>query len=759
MAKAEGSAQLQVIERLLREASANGTSDPYRGKRRWRRYRLGRPLEVTTDPTRPGNSFQVTTHNVSGGGLGFWSKVTFEPGEPIFVREWTSDGPTAWVEGNVGYSVLGIHGYLVGVSFAHCTEPDSDFDPSRYRASDPQGPLRRWRWGRISLSTFCVLCCAAAGGLNILMLIGLEHAAGRFELLSTPWALPVGRVAATALVLMVPWFLIRHESKVLNQIFQTLRQLSSGTPSESTTITPWTREANRLGQAALDLAFAWKQCLDSERLRREQAEGLNRLKTNVLSMVSHDLRTPLTSIQMYAHILTQECQELSGEDSRQFLQVICEECTQLSRLLEDVLQVQRLEEGSIHWTMESTDVGALIRSAERRFLPIANSRQLQLRVTCPDNLPAIVADGSRISQVINNLLSNALKFTSPEGIVYLKAEARSAEVLISVMDTGPGIPRHDWDRVFDRFAQLAPAVGLDNRGSGLGLYIVRQIVEAHAGRVWLDSQLGAGTTMTVALPVAGPQDSPRLRPVGAEGTPSVLVCDADPGLVAVLAQLLRGHGCQTITAHSAGRLLEQIRERQIDVVLTDLVLPDMPTLDLLARLQEIPPDIVVIAHSLDGDLHDLRQHGIDLLLRRPCSPEELLKVVDVAIHKKTAGGPVVAVVSGWELDHEELGRQLTAAGCLPLVVRDEKTLSSLLNSVLVEILLLKTGPVGDLARWQRELAEAVSPAVLVGILHQPETGRVHELEHCVPIVYRRGAEAAAVQALSNAYEEACQEVR
>src|SRR5262249_28261144 len=147
------------------------------------------------------------------------------------------------------------------------------------------------------------------------------------------------------------------------------------------------------------------------------------------------------------------------------------------------------ESGRVQWHMKQQDLAPAIRTSGQVFEAMARRASIEFSVDCPESLPAINADSDKISQVLSNLLSNALKYTPTNGRVSLSAEARIGDILICVTDTGPGIPRDKWDQIFDRFSQLTSTHTREIAGVGLGLHIVREIVQHHGGRVWVDSEL------------------------------------------------------------------------------------------------------------------------------------------------------------------------------------------------------------------------------------------------------------------------------
>jgi PAS domain S-box-containing protein len=237
--------------------------------------------------------------------------------------------------------------------------------------------------------------------------------------------------------------------------------------------------------------------------RNEQLEQADRLKDELISVVSHDLRTPLTSIMGYLELALGD--ESDGvlsdgalsDERRDFLLVAQRNAQRLHRLVEDLLFVSRLKSGRGGLELEAHDVARLARDAVENALPSAAVGGIALLADCPGEVVAIV-DAHRVSEAIENLLSNALKFTPPGGRIDVDVVADDATVAIRVADTGVGVAEEDLEHLFERFFRTSSAESVP--GAGLGLSIVKAIVDAHDGLIAVDSTPGAGTTIELSLP-------------------------------------------------------------------------------------------------------------------------------------------------------------------------------------------------------------------------------------------------------------------
>ncbi|GAB7082230.1 sensor histidine kinase [Megalodesulfovibrio paquesii] len=253
------------------------------------------------------------------------------------------------------------------------------------------------------------------------------------------------------------------------------------------------------------------------RLANARLQEMDQLKSLFLSSASHELRTPLTSVLGFVKLikrdvirhllpLTEEHPSIQGKAKRILdnLAIIETEGARLARLVNDLLDLNKIESGSMEWRDQPLDVQELIHNAVETLSPqLASRPNLSLELELQHNLPTIVADGDRMAQVLVNLLSNAVKFT-PQGIIRIHARAESrAHLLIRVQDSGVGIPRASLPHIFNKFYQTEEASNLPSalRGSGLGLTICRQIVEHYGGRIWAESEPGKGSTFLVRLPL------------------------------------------------------------------------------------------------------------------------------------------------------------------------------------------------------------------------------------------------------------------
>ena|GEM_PF-2482572 len=684
------------ISRLVSMTREHGEPDRYGGKRGWVRYTIGMDLEVTTDADDPSACWPVVTHNISGGGIGFWSKRELPEESHCLVREHTKDGSAAWVSAWVAHCTIGIRGYLIGVAFADPLSRDDDAEvearsvmatTGEAAAPVPPSPSTFRPFRRQSLGVKCACASALASGIGVVIAVfSLNHTSLDPVVL---WDMIAGTVLAFGVAGLVGWAIVSSEVRFLEAFGRAVRGIAAGEVNPPSLGEAPSRELADLRRELVDLGSLWQQREDDGRIRQEKLEELNRIKSNILAIVSHDLRTPLTSILLYAKMLTEELETLAEEDQRRFLNIISEECTRLSRLVDDLLELQRLESGRAKWEIRAQDLSQTIVTCARAVEAIALSKSIKFEVECPDGLPAVEADPDKIAQVLSNLLSNAMKYTPSGGAVHLSAQSSGSSILIRVADTGPGIPRDKWEQIFDRFAQLSNPDVREIAGVGLGLHIVRQIVERHGGAVWVDSEVGRGSEFFVSLPIRATNVKTDAAPEMGSSAARVLVCDGDPELGAMIAQTLRSQDFEVRLAHSGCQLLGQLAQADVDVVVTDLLLPDMNAAELLDGLNDIESSSFrLVVHSYAGDGPELRRRGADVFLQRPASREDLVQAVQVAMRKRSAGGLAVLLVAGGGIDVGCLCTALSEHGYLPIVADTILAAADRIRDYPVDVVLL-----------------------------------------------------------------------
>jgi signal transduction histidine kinase len=257
----------------------------------------------------------------------------------------------------------------------------------------------------------------------------------------------------------------------------------------------------------LSLALDRERLLEAEReasaaltAQNERLRELDRMKDQFVNTVTHELRTPLTSMIGYLEILVGSgVGDLTPEEQQHFLEIVDRNCHRLNSLVDDILAAARIDSGRFSLERTTVDVAQLAEERVESIRGTAEPKDVEVRLTTEDALPPVYADPMRLGQLFDNLLSNAVKFTPAGGVVHVTLSARDETFHIEVADTGVGIPEEELDKLFDRFFRASTAATV--QGTGLGLSITKTIVEAHGGSISVSSEVGAGTTFAVDLPV------------------------------------------------------------------------------------------------------------------------------------------------------------------------------------------------------------------------------------------------------------------
>jgi len=260
-----------------------------------------------------------------------------------------------------------------------------------------------------------------------------------------------------------------------------------------------------LEDGELELSEANQRLSDDAEKMREMNDRLRELqavKDNFLSSVSHELRTPLTSIRSFSEILL-ENDDADDEVKREFISIINKESERLTRLVNDVLDLAKIEAGEMRFEMDPVDMNLLAREVVRSLAPLAQENGISVESRLPPDLPAAHGERDRLHQVLTNLLSNALKFAQRETVVVLSARGNDEGMIeFSVEDRGPGIPREELAGIFEKFRQGGDTLTEKPAGTGLGLAICREIITLHGGRVWVRSKTGHGSTFFFTVKAA-----------------------------------------------------------------------------------------------------------------------------------------------------------------------------------------------------------------------------------------------------------------
>jgi PAS domain S-box-containing protein len=387
-----------------------------------------------------------------------------------------------------------------------------------------------------------------------------------------------------------------------------------------------------------------------------QRHALDRMKDEFVSTVSHELRTPLTSIRGALGLLSAGLLGDMSPKAAELLRIAVANTDRLVRLINDILDLERMESGRSVLQIRALDIGDLARQAVETMQSMAQDAGIRLECVAPSC--SSEADADRIVQVFTNLLSNAIKFSPSGSRVSLTLEPRDSEVFITVEDEGRGVPEDKLESIFDRFQQVDASDSRQKGGTGLGLAICRTILQQHGGRIWAERNLARGTTFRILMPRT--QDHAGLEPsppatgdLFAALEETVLVCDDDPASRALVRHHLQQHGYQVIEAARGEEAISLARQRSFSAILLDLNMPGLNGWETLNQLKNDPATagIPVVILSVSGSTPNADGSEISGWIQKPINEHALLTSLGNALHD----GPGISQVLVVEADEHLAG--------------------------------------------------------------------------------------------------------
>ena len=362
---------------------------------------------------------------------------------------------------------------------------------------------------------------------------------------------------------------------------------------------------------------------DISRLRE-----VDRMKDEFVAIVSHELRTPLTSIRGSVQLVLDEPDSVPDAEHRQLLQIALNNCERLVRIINDILDIAKMESGNITLHRKPVNIADIVRQSIQVVEGPARAATVTLDAKLPARLRPVMVDPDRIVQALVNLLSNAVKFAPQGSTVTVTAADSENLVTLTVSDQGEGIAPENLNRLFKKFQQVDSSSSRRTGGTGLGLAITKALVEQHGGRIYVDSEVNKGTRFSFTLPAATPEEASAvsLAPVAANQDGSarlkvrrVLVVDDDDDFRALIRTQLQDAGYQVLDARDVASALHIARTVRPDIITVDLLMPGLDGWELIERLRSedslagIP--VVVVSGGPDATASPRRPEGIAIVTK------------------------------------------------------------------------------------------------------------------------------------------------
>lgn len=476
--------------------------------------------------------------------------------------------------------------------------------------------------------------------------------------------------------------------EVLERNAAVLGELGMGAVREVTISKPVHRIVEVRTNPVIDRGGRYLGCVSS--LHDVTAEReIMIMKNEFVSMVSHELRTPLTSIKGYVDLIVDgEAGEIN-EIQAEFLGIVQENSDRLVSLINDLLDISRIESGRVHLKVEPLDLAEVAQGVVDTFRTYADRTNIALSWHATKGLPRAAGDRDRVGQVLMNLVSNAIKYSPGGGSVRIDLRRRGERVSIGVTDTGMGISSEDQKQLFSKFFRVDSTLTREIGGTGLGLSICKSVVELHGGTIGVRSKLGEGSTFWFTLPVAS-EDLVRTPEVSAplETGGLVLVVDHDPEIADLIETFLNKRGYDVVKACSGREAFEKAAELKPRAITLDVILDDVDGFDLLARLKDDPrtSGIPVVVLSIVCDEGKSLRLGAADYLEKPIDKKRLVSVIDGLVG--SVGSPLVLVVDDDRNIVDALSRMLRAKGFAVAAAYDGKEAMAAIERQEPDLMLL-----------------------------------------------------------------------
>ncbi|HEY8600738.1 MAG TPA: PAS domain S-box protein [Thermomicrobiales bacterium] len=456
----------------------------------------------------------------------------------------------------------------------------------------------------------------------------------------------------------------------------------------------------------------------------------DRLKSDFISLVSHELRTPLTSIKGFVDLLLDGEAGAVGDEQREFLEIVSSNADRLVLLINDILDISRIESGRASLSRRSLDLARLIRGVAGSLRSQIEAKALTLTLDLPPDLPAVSGDTDRVQQILSNLLSNAYKYTPRGGTLAIEATRQGRTVRVAIRDSGIGLSPDEQSQVFTKFFRARNRLTQESGGTGLGLPITRSLVEMHGGEMTLSSVPGKGSTFSFTLPLAQEASRPRVAATPTYRGGTILVAEAEHDIAALLGRYLERAGYRVVTANDTPTALHLAGQAHPDLITVDDSLLDAGGKTLLHRLKgnDTTGAIPIVVISIHDDSERQRRLGADAILPKPVDEQALLASVRAILARNEPQSHHILVADGDTERRTILAGGLRWGGYTVTETSDAAgTLTATRREQPDLVILDDALPGGALQLLQGLRAEAATQEIAVTVL--TGLGGEHAIDH------------------------------
>jgi CheY-like chemotaxis protein len=447
-------------------------------------------------------------------------------------------------------------------------------------------------------------------------------------------------------------------------------------------------QSDEIQQTSYELQKQNKE-LEAQRVRIEEA---NRLKSEFLSNMSHELRTPLNSVMALSRVLIMQAKNKLSEDEANYLHIIERNGKNLLSLINDILDLSKIEAGKMDVSTKLFSIQSTIETIMERLELLAEDKGLKLNMLIPDDLPKIESDESRIHQILQNIIGNAIKFTE-QGEVTVSVHYDTSNLHIDIIDTGIGISQKDLPHIFEEFRQVDGSSSRRYDGTGLGLAIVYKAVKMLGGDISVKSQLGKGSTFTLSLPFKWVEGIPVSDPVALRESidevpakKTILAVDDEPEILSMISDYLSDN-YNVITTTSGKDAINLAKIHHPYAITLDVIMPDMDGWEVLQQIRQIPEtkDIPVIIVSVSADKTTGIALGAVGYVSKPVNRKQLIDEI------KRVDGPSpysILITDDNEIDRNDIARTIKQEGMQAILAENGHRCLNIMKTSVPDVLVL-----------------------------------------------------------------------